>query len=487
MVLERVTGQSLADLLRARLVEPLGLGRMSIAPPDIASPELRGYGTNATDGSFVDVTDDLSWFGNGGNGGIIATADDLLTVMRAVVGGHLPARRADFGDADPATGAHTDWGSAATSLSCGIFFGHQGAVNGTSSIAIACRVGQSGAVIAFGLRDDSDPDLVGLVETFSVAPGSPGATDHGRDPLRSRQVGRLNGIGPARRGHCRVSPGGERPDARIALRRALADLGEQRDGPLEMVHRLVAAPGVVEQVGEVVLDGGLEVPVADPPARLDGAVAAARATASSTAPSAASASASAGRRRDRRGRVRVVGRERQAPLEARRGRAGTSPRAWATSPTSRSATPGQVRVAGRGGQRAASAPRPSRRVSRSPARSATQAPLDQRARAQVRRRQVGRREARLEVAGRGRQVAPPAMDAAERDLDRRQVVGLGERGGRLERRDRRRILAEPRPQLADPRVPRRSVRIDPAPAPPRDARWPRGWRRPPRPVAAASR
>ena len=71
---------------------PPGLGHTSIAPPDIGSPELRGYGTNATDGSLVDLTDDLAWFGNGGNGGIISTADDLLPSCWPSSGGRISRR-----------------------------------------------------------------------------------------------------------------------------------------------------------------------------------------------------------------------------------------------------------------------------------------------------------------------------------------------------------------------------------------------------------
>jgi D-alanyl-D-alanine carboxypeptidase len=163
MVLEQVTGMSVADALQARIVAPLGLTRMSIAPPDTASPEFRGYGTSATDGSLVDLTDDLTWFGNGGNGGIIATADDLLTVMRTVVGGaYLPA---DLTTAMlTANKGSYGLGIGGYPFRCGTFFGHQGGVNGTASIAVASKDGQRGVVIAFNLRDEGDPDLVGLAE-----------------------------------------------------------------------------------------------------------------------------------------------------------------------------------------------------------------------------------------------------------------------------------------------------------------------------------
>jgi len=46
MVLEAVTGRTLDELLTERLATPLGLERMTIAPPDLASPDLRGYGTS---------------------------------------------------------------------------------------------------------------------------------------------------------------------------------------------------------------------------------------------------------------------------------------------------------------------------------------------------------------------------------------------------------------------------------------------------------
>ncbi len=44
MVLTRVTGRSLADLLRSRVTDQLGLHRTTLAPDDSTSPEMRGYG-----------------------------------------------------------------------------------------------------------------------------------------------------------------------------------------------------------------------------------------------------------------------------------------------------------------------------------------------------------------------------------------------------------------------------------------------------------
>ena len=163
MVIEKVTGRTLADLLRTRFVEPLGLTHTTIAPPDTASPEFRGYGTSATDGTLVDMTDSLVFFGNGGNGGIISTADELLTIMQAIVSGRLlpPALVADM-----KTPAKSDYGMglATYHLSCGTFYGHEGGVNGTGSIAIVSSDGADGVVAALNLRSAGDPQLPALAD-----------------------------------------------------------------------------------------------------------------------------------------------------------------------------------------------------------------------------------------------------------------------------------------------------------------------------------
>jgi D-alanyl-D-alanine carboxypeptidase len=166
MVLERATGVSVADLLQSRIAAPLELERTTIAPPDIASPDMRGYEISETDGSLVDLTDDLISFGNGGNGGIISTGDELLTVMQAIVAGRfLPAASvADMKTATEQSGLTYGLGLATYDLSCGTYFGHGGSVNGTVSIALVTPDGSGGVVIAFNLRDARDPELLQLAD-----------------------------------------------------------------------------------------------------------------------------------------------------------------------------------------------------------------------------------------------------------------------------------------------------------------------------------
>jgi len=171
MVLEEATGTPLPDLLDERVVEPLGLQRTTLAPPDTASPELRGYGTTSTeDGSLVDVTDDLLAFGNGANGGVISTADELLAALRAIVGGQLLPEDLTAQMKEPNRESY-GLGLVTYTLSCGIFHGHEGGVNGTASIAMVSPDAMDGVVIALNLRSGEDPRLPELADQMLC--GSP--------------------------------------------------------------------------------------------------------------------------------------------------------------------------------------------------------------------------------------------------------------------------------------------------------------------------
>ena len=124
---------------------------------------MRGYATTATSGTPVDVTDDLLAFGNGGNGGIISNADEVLTILQAVVAGrfHSTAMVADMMTAAEGT---YGLGLNAYATTCGVFYGHGGAVNGTGSIAMVSAEGRDGVVIAQNLLGDADADLPALAE-----------------------------------------------------------------------------------------------------------------------------------------------------------------------------------------------------------------------------------------------------------------------------------------------------------------------------------
>jgi D-alanyl-D-alanine carboxypeptidase len=168
MALEHVTNSSLAELLRSRLVEPLGLRRTTVAPDDLGLPEMHGYGVNPVDDSLVDLSDDFLALGNGGSGGVISTADELLTIMQAIVSGRLLSTPLvmDMKQATRQSDRSYGLGLATYYLACGTFYGHAGAVSGTQSIALVNGDGTAGVVIAINLRTDVDPNLLALAEAF---------------------------------------------------------------------------------------------------------------------------------------------------------------------------------------------------------------------------------------------------------------------------------------------------------------------------------
>ncbi len=171
MVLAKVSGTSVADLLRTRIVAPLGLRHTTLAPEDARSPEMRGYRVDAGESALTDVTDDFLAVGNGASGGVISTAEEVLTIMQAIVSGRLmdPLLVRDMKDATVESGGSYGLGVATYYLSCGRFFGHGGSIDGTQSIAIVNDNGTSGVVLAINLRKDSDPDLIGVADALLCA------------------------------------------------------------------------------------------------------------------------------------------------------------------------------------------------------------------------------------------------------------------------------------------------------------------------------
>ncbi len=173
MVLEEVTGTPLADLLQTRIVEPLGLRHTTIAPPDLGSPELRGYGKASADPELVDLTDDLIFAGNGGDGGIVTNADDLLVTMRAILSGELLPAPLLTEMMTPSKFSY-GLGLMAVQTPCGIYFGHHGAGYGTTSVALVSPDGADGVVIAMNLQADSqanNPNLQALADQM-LCPGT---------------------------------------------------------------------------------------------------------------------------------------------------------------------------------------------------------------------------------------------------------------------------------------------------------------------------
>ena len=130
------------------------------------SRRLRSAATARTTVRSSTSTDDLVWFGNGGHGGIVSTAEELLTIIQAIVAGELVGDEllADMKTPTLQSDGSYGLGLGPMDLSCGTFYGHGGAVNGTVSIALASDDGTSGAVVALNLLNDQDPRLPALAD-----------------------------------------------------------------------------------------------------------------------------------------------------------------------------------------------------------------------------------------------------------------------------------------------------------------------------------
>lgn len=164
MLLQKVTGKTLGQLLQSRIVAPLGLKATTLAPEDRASPDVRGY-DSATTGTKVDITDDLALFGNGGNGGVVTTADELLAILRAIVTAKLfaPALVAEM---ERPVRESYGLGLGTMTYGCGTFYGHGGSVSGTQSIAGVSPDGARGVVAAVNIVSGSDPGLSRVAGTL---------------------------------------------------------------------------------------------------------------------------------------------------------------------------------------------------------------------------------------------------------------------------------------------------------------------------------
>jgi D-alanyl-D-alanine carboxypeptidase len=157
LAIERATGTSLAEQLRRRIIEPLGLTRTSFPDaPTLAAPFAHGYlppgnGLFPTPrGRPADVTvwsPSWAWAA----GAIVSTAGDLARFYDALLGGRLlaPAQLASMRTTVPAGGGSESYGLGlmAVRLRCGAAWGHGGAVFGYTALAFASEDGSRTAVV----------------------------------------------------------------------------------------------------------------------------------------------------------------------------------------------------------------------------------------------------------------------------------------------------------------------------------------------------
>ena len=165
MIIERVTGNSLAAEYRQRIFRPLGLKDTQYAPETVAMPKpfSHGYDVLAA-GSWPDDITAISPTIAGAAGGLVSTPDDIEKFMRAYLSGRLvPARLVpEIKIATPgslngtAPSVPLEGGGVATyglglehytwSHGCGTF-GHSGSIPGYHPYSFTTADGSRGAAM----------------------------------------------------------------------------------------------------------------------------------------------------------------------------------------------------------------------------------------------------------------------------------------------------------------------------------------------------
>jgi D-alanyl-D-alanine carboxypeptidase len=171
MALEAATGKDFASLLAERLTGPLGLPSTTTAPADPGPPDMRSYTRDLGTGQLVDTTGELLAVGNGGSGGIISTAGELLDLTQAIVVGDLLPDRVVAEMTTPTQESERTYGLGVVTfdLRCGTYLGHGGAIAGMHTLVLVGPGAARGLVLAVNVRGNPDPNLLATAEELLCA------------------------------------------------------------------------------------------------------------------------------------------------------------------------------------------------------------------------------------------------------------------------------------------------------------------------------
>jgi len=144
LIVERVTGHTLADELDRRVIEPLRLSSTTYVPGSIRSAHVHGYrlpshqGIVDPAGALRDLEGQSAVWADG-SGDLVSSARDLATFFAALLGGRLlpGAQLQAMEQLHPTYGL----GLATYPTRCGRAWGHTGNLNGIVSIAWSTRDG----------------------------------------------------------------------------------------------------------------------------------------------------------------------------------------------------------------------------------------------------------------------------------------------------------------------------------------------------------
>ena len=177
LVIENATGNSLAEEINRRLLQPLHLSNTSfpVTDPSIPSPFAHGYGPDGA-GNWTDLSISLPPSVYWGIGNMISTVDDLHTWVRAFVTGttNSAATQTERLNCDHTSGTNQTFGLG-TICSAG-WYGFTGGISGYNSAAYYLPESDSTIIVLVNsLRPNPDPGVaMSIVHDIakSVFPGN---------------------------------------------------------------------------------------------------------------------------------------------------------------------------------------------------------------------------------------------------------------------------------------------------------------------------
>ncbi|WP_431042723.1 serine hydrolase domain-containing protein [Streptomyces sp. P1-3] len=154
MVIEKVTGHGYADEIRRRIIKPLRLRGTSFPGTRSTLPAPHGRAYTATGGGAPRDVTELNPSSAGAAGEVVSTLDDLTRFYGALLGGEVLGARQLKLMLDT-TGTYDQYGMGLfpIPLACGILWGHNGVINGSSALVVSNRTGRH--VLAYRLNTDT--------------------------------------------------------------------------------------------------------------------------------------------------------------------------------------------------------------------------------------------------------------------------------------------------------------------------------------------
>jgi D-alanyl-D-alanine carboxypeptidase len=179
MIIQKVTGRDWVTEVRARIIEPLGLGETTEPgdSPGLPLPHSQGYNLFPEGGPLVDVTQyNHTWGGPAGS--LISTTSDLTRFWRALLSGQLlaPAQMEEMQKTVPATGldevlpgARYGLGIMTVPTNCGgIYWAHFGDTYGFSTRNAVSADGKRVVVVSNNTTFDTGPALQVIADDLKL-------------------------------------------------------------------------------------------------------------------------------------------------------------------------------------------------------------------------------------------------------------------------------------------------------------------------------